>query len=46
LKVLDQTTTFGRRDMPMPPPKAAAPKWSEAELKQFAEWIKAGAKDN
>jgi len=46
LNVLNQTTTFGRRKMPMPPPKAAAPKWSDAELKLFADWAQAGAKDN
>jgi cytochrome c553 len=46
LKVLNQTQKFGRKEMPMPPPKAAAPKWSEAELKEFAGWISAGAKDN
>ena len=46
VKVLDQTTKFGRRKSPMPPPKAAAPKWSEAELKKIRAWITAGAKDN
>ena len=46
LKVLDQTQKFGRREMPMPPPKAAAPKWSAAELKKFEAWVSAGAKDN
>jgi hypothetical protein len=46
LKVLDQTKKFGRRKMPMPPPKAAAPKWSAEELKRFSDWIKAGAKDS
>jgi hypothetical protein len=46
LQVLNQTKKFGRRNMPMPPPKAAMPKWSEAELKLFSDWIKAGAKDS
>ena len=46
LKVLNQTEKFGRRKMPMPPPKASSPKWSEADLKQFSDWVTAGAKDN
>ena len=46
LKVLDQTMTFGKRDIPMPPPKSEDPKWSEEELKKFTDWVKAGAKDN
>jgi hypothetical protein len=46
LKVLNQTQKFGRRKTPMPPPKASAPKWSAAELKQFSSWVTAGAKDN
>jgi mono/diheme cytochrome c family protein len=46
VKVLDQTTKFGRRKSPMPPPKAASPKWSDAELKKIRAWITAGAKDN
>ena len=46
LKVLNQTKKFGRREMPMPPPKASSPKWSEAELQKFKEWVAAGAKDN
>ena len=46
MKVLDQTAKFGKRDMPMPPPKSEIPKFSEEELKKVADWIKAGAKDN
>ena len=46
LKELNQTEKFGRRDMPMPPPKASSPKWSEAELERFSDWVAAGAKDN
>lgn len=46
MKVLDQTAKFGKRNMPMPPPKSELPKFSEDELKKVADWIKAGAKDN
>lgn len=46
LKVLDQTATFGKRDIPMPPPNSDEAKWSEEDLEKFAEWVKAGAKDN
>jgi hypothetical protein len=46
LNVLNQTEKFGRRKMPMPPPKGSSPKWSAAELKQFSDWVAAGAKDN
>lgn len=46
LKILNQTTKVGRRETPMPPPKSDVPKWSEAELKLFSEWVSAGAKDN
>jgi mono/diheme cytochrome c family protein len=46
LKVLNQTQKFGRRKTPMPPPKASSPKWSAAELKQFSDWVTAGAKDS
>lgn len=46
IKVLDQTAKFGKREIPMPPPKSEIPKWSEEELKKISDWIKAGAKDN
>ncbi|MEE9369269.1 MAG: c-type cytochrome [Pontiella sp.] len=46
MKVLNQTATFGKKDMPMPPPKSEIPKFSDEELKKMADWIKAGAKDN
>ena len=46
VKVLDQTMKFGKKEIPMPPPKSEDPKWSEEEIAKFVEWIKAGAKDN
>ena len=46
MKVLDGTAKFGKRNMPMPPPKSELPKFSDEELKKVADWIKAGAKDN
>ena len=46
IRVLNQTQKFGKREMPMPPPKAAAPKWSTADLKKFEDWVSAGAKDS
>jgi len=46
LKVLDQTKKFGKRNIPMPPPKSGDPKWSEEEIAEITAWIKAGAKNN
>jgi mono/diheme cytochrome c family protein len=46
MKVLDQTAKFGKRNMPMPPPKSELPKFSEEDLKKVSDWIKAGAQDN
>ncbi len=46
LKVLDGTAKFGKRDMPMPPPKSELPAFSKEERAKVAAWIKDGAKDN
>ena len=46
INVLDQSMKFGKRKLVMPPEKSELPKFSEEELKQFSDWIKAGAKDN
>jgi hypothetical protein len=46
IKVLDQTTQFGKRNITMPPPKSEDPKWTAEEIEKIKSWIKAGAKDN
>ncbi|MDF7809240.1 hypothetical protein P4E94_17480 [Pontiellaceae bacterium B12219] len=46
VKVLDQTKTFGKKKLVMPPPGAGEPKWNEEEIASFKSWITAGAKDN
>jgi len=44
LKVLNQSFPVGESQVVMPPPAADVPKWSEAELALFTQWIEQGAK--
>ncbi len=46
IKVLDQTAKFGKRGIPMPPPRSGIAKFSKKEIEMVSAWIKAGAKDN
>ena len=46
MKVLDGTAKFGKRKLPMPPPKSESPAFTKEELAKVSAWIKAGAKDN
>ncbi|MDF7801009.1 hypothetical protein P4C99_16150 [Pontiellaceae bacterium B1224] len=46
IKVLDQTTKFGKKKQVMPPAKSGAVKFSKEEIEKVKAWIKAGAKDN
>jgi mono/diheme cytochrome c family protein len=45
-KVLNQSQTIGKKKKVMPPADSKVPKWSEEDLKKFADWVTAGAKDN